>query len=105
MLNKKVLLGIIFFSLVFSVCPMIHGQATGSLARQLRPVVAANCFRLSALGHDPLQYSRHSPTGETRVHFQSQTLSRVRTHHVPHPDRPPALHRIVQEIQRSLLVR
>jgi hypothetical protein len=47
-----------------------HAPRQKMPARPLRPVVAANCFRPSALGHDPLQYSRHSPTVETRVHFQ-----------------------------------
>jgi hypothetical protein len=47
-----------------------HAPRQKMPARPLRPVVAANCFRPSALGHDPLQYSHHSPTVETGVHFQ-----------------------------------
>jgi hypothetical protein len=75
-----------------------HAPRQKMPARQLRPVVAANCLRLSALGHDRIQHARHSPAGETRVHFQSQTLSRVGIHHAQHPDRPSALHRIVQKV-------
>ena len=73
-------------------------------ARQLRPVVAADRLRLSALRHDRIQHSRHSPTGETGIHFQRQTLARVRIHHAQHPDRSSTLHRIVHKIQRPLLV-
>ena len=47
-----------------------HAPRQKMPARPLRPVVAANCFRPSALAHDPLQYSCHSPTVETGVHFQ-----------------------------------
>src|SRR5712671_7052048 len=32
MLNKRALLVVVFFSLVASVCPLLHSQATGSLA-------------------------------------------------------------------------
>ena len=32
MLNKKALLGVVFFSLVFAVCPLLYGQATGSFS-------------------------------------------------------------------------
>ena len=32
MLNKKALLGVVFFSLVFAVCPLMYGQATGSFS-------------------------------------------------------------------------
>ena len=41
------------------------------------PVVAADRTRPSALGPDLVQHARHSATGETRIHFQRQTLSRV----------------------------
>ena len=61
-------------------------------------------MRLSPLGHDRIQHSRHSPTGKARIHFQGQTLPRVCIHHAQHPDRPSALHRIVQKVQRPFLV-
>jgi len=32
MLNKRALLGVVFFSLVFAVCPLMYGQATGSFS-------------------------------------------------------------------------
>jgi hypothetical protein len=32
MLDKKALLGVVFLSLVFVVCPLMHGQATGSFS-------------------------------------------------------------------------
>ncbi len=32
MLNKRALLGVVFFSLVFAVCPVMYGQATGSFS-------------------------------------------------------------------------
>ncbi|MGO9166295.1 MAG: carboxypeptidase-like regulatory domain-containing protein, partial [Candidatus Sulfotelmatobacter sp.] len=32
MLNKRALLGLVFFSLLFSVCPLLYGQATGSFS-------------------------------------------------------------------------
>ncbi len=32
MLNKKALFGVVFFSLVFAVCPLMYGQATGSFS-------------------------------------------------------------------------
>ncbi len=32
MLNKRVLLGVVFFSLAFSACPLLYGQATGSFS-------------------------------------------------------------------------
>ena len=32
MLNKRALLGVVFCSLVFSVCPLLYGQATGSFS-------------------------------------------------------------------------
>jgi hypothetical protein len=32
MLNKRALLGVVFFSLVFAVCPLLYGQATGSFS-------------------------------------------------------------------------
>ncbi|MGA8189219.1 MAG: carboxypeptidase-like regulatory domain-containing protein, partial [Candidatus Sulfotelmatobacter sp.] len=32
MLNKRALLGVFFFSLVFAVCPLLYGQATGSFS-------------------------------------------------------------------------
>ena len=32
MLNKRALLVAVFCSLVFSVCPLLHGQATGSFS-------------------------------------------------------------------------
>jgi hypothetical protein len=69
-----------------SICRSTH-HARKMPTRPLRPVVAANCSRLPALGHDPVQYSRHSPTGKTDVHFQSQTPPRVRIHHAQHPYR------------------
>ena len=78
----------------------LHAPRQKMPARQLRPVVTADRQRLPALGHDCIQHSRHSPTGETRVHFQSQTLSRVRIHHAQYPDSPATLHRIVQKVQR-----
>jgi len=40
--------------------------------RQFRPVVTANRQRLPALGHDPIQHSRHSSTGKTGVHLQGE---------------------------------
>src|SRR2546422_3029732 len=74
-------------------------------ARQFGSVVAANRQGLPALGHDRIQHSRHSSAGEAGVHFQGQTLPCVGIHHTQHPDRPPAIHRIVHEVQRPLLVR
>jgi hypothetical protein len=73
--------------------------------RQFRPIVATNRPGLPALGHDRIQHSGYSGVGEARVHFQSQILPHTRIHHVQHPDRPPALHRIVHKVQRPLLVR
>jgi hypothetical protein len=49
--------------------------------------------------------ARHSLAGRAGVHFQSQTFPRVRVHQTQHPDRSSAVHRIVHEIQRPLLVR
>src|SRR5208283_3062473 len=83
----------------------LHAPRQKMPAGQFRPVVAADRQGLPTLRHDPVQYSRHSPTGKTRIHFQGQTLPRISIHHAQHSDRPPALHRIVQEIQRPLLVR
>ena len=82
-----------------------HAPGQKMPTRQLRPVVAADRFRLAALGHDRIQHSRDSPAGKAGIHFQSQTLPRVRIHHTQHPDRPSALHRIMHKIQRPLLVR
>jgi hypothetical protein len=62
----------------------LHALRQKMPARQFRAVVAADCRWLSALRHDRIQHSRHSPAGETRVHFQSQTLPRVRIHHTQH---------------------
>src|SRR5229473_243721 len=74
-------------------------------ARKFRPVVAANRFRNSALRHDPLQLPRHSPARKTGVHFQRQTFPRVHVDHAQHPELPPALRRIMHEVQGPLLVR
>ena len=83
----------------------LHAPRQKMPAGQLRPVVAANRLRQSAFGYDRIQHPRHSSTGKARIHFQRQTLARIRIHHAQHPARPPALHRIVHEIQRPLLVR
>ncbi len=82
-----------------------HAPGQKMPARQLRPVVAADRQRHSTLAHNLLQHASYSPAGKARIHFQGQTLPRVRIHHTQHPDRPPALHRIVHKIQRPLLVR
>src|SRR5438132_11684006 len=36
---------------------------------------------------------------------KAKTFPGVRVHHTQHPDRPPATHRIVHDVQRPLLVR
>jgi hypothetical protein len=52
------------------------GNADWSIG-QLRPVVAADRLRLSALRHDRIQHSRHPPAGKARVHFQGQAFARI----------------------------
>ena len=84
---------------------LLHAPRQKMPAGKLRPVVAADRTRLTSLRHDRLQHTRHPPAGETRIHFESQTFSRIGIYHAQHPDRSSALHRIVHKIQRPLLVR
>src|SRR6202035_4737670 len=44
---------------------------------------------------DPIHHSVYLRTGETRVHFQSQTSLSAYIHHAQHSDRSPPLHRLV----------
>ena len=41
---------------------------------------------------------------EAGVHFQCQALPRIRVHHAQHPDRSPALHRVMHEVQCPFLI-
>src|ERR1051325_2446867 len=74
-------------------------------ARKLRPVVAANRFRRSALRHNLPQIPRHSPTRKSAIRFQRQTFSRVHVDHAQHAKLPSALRRIMHKIQCPLLGR
>src|SRR5207237_1134626 len=82
-----------------------HAPRQEMPTRQLRSIVTADRQGLPALGHDRIQHSCHPSARETGVYFQGQTFPGVRVHHTQHPDRPPAIHRIVHEVQRPLLVR
>jgi len=53
-----------------------HAPSQEVTARQLWTVVAADRQWLPALGHNLFQHPGHSPAGEARSHFQSQTLPR-----------------------------
>ena len=57
----------------------LHAPGQKMPAGELRPVVAADRTGLAPLRYDRLQHTRHSPAGKTRIHFQSQTLPRIRT--------------------------
>ncbi len=83
----------------------LHAPGQKVPAGQFRSVVATDRQRRSALGHDLLQHPCHPPALKAGVHFQRQTLACARVHHAQHPDPAPALHRIVHEVQRPLLVR
>src|SRR5690348_7758220 len=84
---------------------MLDGPSQEVTAGQLRPVVAANRLRHTAFGDDRLQHPGHPSRGEAGVHLQRQALAGVRIHDAQRPNRAPALHRIVHEVQRPLLVR
>jgi len=83
----------------------LHAPRQKMPAGELRTVVAADRLRHSPLGRDLFQHARHSAAGETGIHFQGQALAGKSIDHAQHPNRPPALHRIVHEIERPLLVR
>src|SRR5438093_10437753 len=74
-------------------------------ARELRPVVTANCFRQSAFCNDPIPLPRHSPARKTRVHFQCQTFPPIHLDHAQHAELPSPLRCIVHKIQSPFLVR
>ena len=46
-------------------------------AREFKPVIAANHFRLPPLAHDPVQHSRHPATRQARVDFDGGTRARI----------------------------
>ena len=61
-------------------------------------VVAANRLRLATLCN-LVQHARHATAGKAGVDLQREALSRIRIHHVQHPDRPARSNRIVRKIQ------
>lgn len=68
------------------------------------PVVAENCLRQPALGHNRFEHPRHSLASKIRVYFQGQTLPRTGIHHTEPPDRAPARYRVVGEIHDLTLI-
>ncbi len=71
---------------------------------QFRPVIAADCPGQAALTGDRLEHPRHPLAGKAGVHLQRQALPRIGIHHAKHADRAAALDRIVNEVERPLLV-
>ncbi len=97
----------------FCIGQPVECAPTQSSARYTRPENAGSSAparyhnespAAPALGDDPLQHPRHTSTREAGVHFQCQALPRIRVQHAQHPDRSPALHGVMHEVQRPFLI-
>jgi hypothetical protein len=87
-----------------SICRSTHHAkkcrlvSSGPLSRR----IACGAPRLATISSSTRVTLRLAKPG---IHFQGQTLPRIRIHHAQHPDGSTARHHIVRKIQRPFLVR
>src|SRR6266849_8028327 len=88
-----------------SICRSIHQARKCRLVSSgpLSPRIASGCPRSATIPSNTRVTLRLSNLVSTSKAKHSRVYACI--HHAQHPDPPPTLHRIVQEVQRPLLVR
>src|SRR5258706_3870082 len=82
MLNKRALLVVVFFSLVASVCPLLHSQATGSLAGTVSDkggaVVAGGTVRATSRDTGAVREAKTDDSGHYLIPLLPVSLYTIR---------------------------